>query len=332
MPEVSIVVPAYNEARNLPLLYDRLKETMEAEHLDWEWIVVDDHSTDESFAVMSSIAARDPRVRAIRLARNYLSHTAITCGLHHCRGACAVVLAADLQDPPELIPKLLEPWRRGVKVVWAARRKRLGERATRVFVSNMFYFVMRRFVGMKGMPARGADFFLVDRQVIEGFRQFSESNVNILGLITWMGFKQETITYDKQARLHGRSAFNLEKNLKLALDAITSFTHVPIRLMSYLGFIVALGGFGFAGWVIMERLTGIDRFPGFATLMVAVLIIGGVQMLMMGVLGEYIWRALDESRRRPRFIIEATTWSEATPPTNPSTPVVGTVSNADTPK
>ena len=314
MPEVSIVVPAYNEAQNLPLLYDRLKQTMEAQHLEWEWIVVDDHSADDTFAVMSSIAARDPRVRAIRLARNYLSHTAITCGLHHCRGACAVVLAADLQDPPELIPDLLTPWRGGAKVVWAARRRRLGERATRVFVSRMFYFVMRQIVGMKGMPARGADFFLVDRQVIDGFRQFSESNVNILGLITWMGFRQETIIYDKQPRLHGRSAFNLQKNLKLALDAITSFTHLPIRLMSYLGFVVALSGFVFAGLVVVERLTGIDRPPGFASLMIAVLIIGGVQMLMMGVLGEYLWRALDEARRRPRFIVEATTWTEPRPP------------------
>lgn len=148
------------------------------------------------------------------------------------------------------------------------------------------------------------DFFLLDRRALDAFRQFSESNVSIMALITWMGFRQASITYDKQARIHGRSGWNLEKKLKLVLDSVTSFTYLPIRMMSYLGFIVSVLGFLYAGWVIVNALIGRPAY-GWSSLMVVVLVIGGVQMLMMGVLGEYLWRTLDETRRRPQYLIEA---------------------------
>ena len=305
-PDISIVAPAYREAENLPILYDRIVAVMDGLQRSWEWIIVDDHSPDGTFEAIGDLARRDPRVRGVRLARNYSSHTAITCGLHEARGACAVVLAADLQDPPELIPQLLEPWTRGAQVVWAVRGKRLGEKLRTVFFARLFYIFVRNFVGMKEMPATGADFFLLDRLAIDGFCQFGETNVHILALITWMGFRQETIVYDKQARLHGESAFNFGKRMQLVLDCVTSFTTRPIRLMGLVGFLVALAGFGLAGRIVWEVFV-LDTGPpeGYASLMVAVLAIGGVQMLMMAVLGEYLWRALDEARRRPRFLIEA---------------------------
>ncbi len=305
-PLVSVVTPAYNEAENLFLLYDRLRATMDALAVDWEWVVVDDHSADATFAVIARLAERDPRVRGLRFARNFGAHTALTCGLHHARGDCVAALAADLQDPPEVIPELLEHWRAGVQVVWAARHRREGEKATTVGFSRLYYWVMRTVVGMKEMPATGADFFLIDRAVVDAFARFNESNASILALLTWMGFRQATISYDKEARLHGRSGWSLKKKLKLVVDSVTSFSYVPIRFMSYLGFGVGFAGFLYAGWVVINFVKGAP-IEGWSSLIIVVLLVGGVQMVMMGVLGEYLWRALDESRRRPRYLIEAAT-------------------------
>ncbi len=191
-------------------------------------------------------------------------------------------------------------------MVWAVRNRREGEKATRVGFSRLYYFIMRRIVGMRDMPATGADFLLIDRRVLDAFREFGESNVSVLALVTWMGFRQTTLGYDKQARVHGASGWSLEKKLKLVVDSVTSFTYLPIRVMSYVGVVLALLGFAYAGLVAIRAVLGYG-VQGWASLMVVVLVIGGAQMIMMGILGEYLWRALDESRRRPRFIIEAVT-------------------------
>src|SRR5262249_43851042 len=172
---LSVVTPAYNEADNLPVLYDRLCTVMRSLGVDWEWVVVDDHSRDATFAVVSRLAARDPRVRGLRFARNFGAHTALTCGLHHARGDCVVALAADLQVRRGVVPGRLERWGAGVKVAGAARHRREGEGATTVGFSRVYYWVMRRVVGMTEMPATGADFFLVDRAVVDAFTQFNES-------------------------------------------------------------------------------------------------------------------------------------------------------------
>ncbi len=303
--KLTVISPAYNEADNLPVLYEQLCRVLGGD-LDWEWIIVDDHSPDRTFAVITDLARRDPRVRGFRFARNQGAHSAILCGLDQARGDCATVLASDLQDPPEVIPALLDKWRKGARVVWAVRRHRNGEKASTVGFSRLYYFMMRRVVGMREMPPTGADFFLVDRQVISALQQFGEKNTSLLALITWLGFTQATIEYDKQPRLHGHSGWNLEKKLKLGVDSVTSFTYLPIRFMSYIGFVVALLGFIYAGFVIVNALTG-HPSEGWSSLMVVVLVVGGIQMLMMGILGEYLWRALDESRHRPRYIIERTT-------------------------
>ena len=305
-PVVSVVTPAYQEAKSLPELYQRLSNIFDKEGVSWEWVIIDDHSRDDTFSVISDLAARDARVRGIRLARNAGSHMALTCALYQARGKCAIALAADLQDPPETIPELLAEWRAGAQVVWAARAKREGESATKVGMARIYYWLMRNIVGFIEMPAEGADFFLLDNRVLDAFRQFRESNVSILALITWMGFRQTVIPYTKQARRHGESGWTLRKKLKLLVDSITAFSYIPIRLMSYVGFAVAFGGFAYALFVIFNALTGTPP-AGWTTLIVIVLVIGGIQMMMMGVLGEYLWRTLDESRHRPRFIVEATT-------------------------
>jgi polyisoprenyl-phosphate glycosyltransferase len=303
-PVLSVVTPAYNEEKNLPVLYSRLCEVFSSLDVDWNWVVVDDHSGDGTFTAISEIAGRDPRVHAIRFARNFGSHKAISCGLDFATGDCAVIMAADLQDPPEVLPELYAGWSSGAQVVWAVRRSRQGEHLSTIGFSRLYYYLMRHLVGMKEMPATGADFLLIDRCVIDALRQFGESNVSILALITWMGFRQCSVDYDKQARYSGRSGWSLEKKLKLAVDSVTSFTYLPIRFMSYLGFIVALSGFLYAVEIIYNAVAG-NPPSGWSSLMVVVLVLGGIQMLMMGMLGEYLWRALDESRRRPRYLIEA---------------------------
>jgi dolichol-phosphate mannosyltransferase len=309
---LSIITAAYNETQNLRVLYQRLVQTMEGLETSWEWVVIDDHSSDDTFSVIAELAQADSRVRGIRFARNFGSHTAQTCGIDHARGDCMIVLAADLQDPPEIIPSLLEKWSHGSQVVWAVRGRREGEKASTVGFARMYYWIMRNVVGIKEMPRSGADFYLVDRRVRDAFCQFNESNVSILSLITWMGFRQTSVIYDKQARLHGKSGWSLEKKIKLVLDSVLSFSYLPVRLMSYMGFIVGLLGFLYAGYVILNAVTG-SPAEGWSSLMVVLLLVGGCQMLMMGILGEYLWRALDESRRRPRYWIEDSTVME--PPT-----------------
>ena len=305
-PVLSIITPAYNEAENLPRLYERLVTTLRACELEWEWIIIDDHSADATFAVISELVESDDRIRGFRFSRNFGAHKAITFGMHQATGACAAIMAADLQDPPETLPELLAQWRAGNQVVWAVRAQREGEKVSTVGFARIYYWLMRHVVGMSEMPATGADFFLIDRRVIEALSEFNENNTSLMALITWMGFRQSKIYYNKQARLHGSSGWNLEKKIKLVVDSVTSFTYLPIRLMSYLGVVVAILGFLYAILVIVNAIAGRPA-EGWSSLMVVVLVVGGMQMLMMGVLGEYLWRALDEARQRPRFIIEADT-------------------------
>jgi len=303
-PFLTIVTPAYNEAENLPVLCQRLRGVLDNVDMDWECIVVDDHSRDETFEIFTHLADQDHRLRGFRFSRNFGSHTAITCGLNHARGNCAIVMAADLQDPPEEIPHLLAEWHHGAHVVWAVRAKRERESAAYLGFARLYYALMRRIGALKDMPATGADFFLIDRCVIDALNQFHESHVSILALITWMGFRQASISYDKQPRLHGRSGWSLEKKLRLVVDSITSFTYFPIRLMSYVGSTTALLGLLCAGFVVFNALR--RHLPeGWVFLMVVLLIVGGILMVMLGVLGEYLSRTLDEARARPRYLIEA---------------------------
>jgi dolichol-phosphate mannosyltransferase len=308
-PLLTIVTPAFNEADNLPALYGKMIESFKDADFDWEWIIVDDHSPDHTYTIASALAEKDERVRAFRFSRNYGSHMALRCGFEHANGDCVVGMAADMQDPPDLIPQLLDRWKAGVHVVWAARTCRPGEKRTTLLFSRWYYRIMRDVVGLKEIPVDGADFFLVDRKVADAINQFQEKNVSLFALIAWMGFNQETVTYDKQARQHGRSGWSLEKKLKMAVDSLTSFSYKPIRLMTYTGFALAFLSFVYLLVVLINYLTGVAP-QGWTSQMAAILLIGGLQMMMIGILGEYIWRALDESRQRPSYIIEAQTGIE----------------------
>lgn len=304
MQKLSLVVAAYEEEMNLPKLHERITA------IDWpslgveiEIIIVDDHSRDRTPAVIRDIAERDPRVKWLRFSRNFGSHKAFGAGLDHASGDAAVILAADLQDPPETVPALLEKWRAGAKVVWAVRAAREGEKRSTQLFARVYYQLMRRFA-IAEMPETGADFLLMDRVVLDALRAAPERHTSLLALIQWMGFAQTQILYTKEARTAGASKWNFSKRLKLALDSFVSFSYAPIRLVSGLGIAFALLGFCAAVVLIIRRLILGNPIEGWTSLMCVVVVLSGVQLLMLGILGEYLWRTFDESRQRPRYIIE----------------------------
>jgi glycosyltransferase involved in cell wall biosynthesis len=303
-PVLSVVVAAYNEEGNLPVLYGRVLA------LDWaalgmvpEFVFVDDHSSDRTPEILASIAAKDPRVRVLRFSKNFGSHKAFTAGLEHCSGEAAVILAADLQDPPETIPLLLEKWRAGARVVWAVRGDREGESLATRFFSRFYYLLMRKFAEVRP-PRKGADFLLVDRVVVSQLREAPEKHTSLLSLIQWMGFDQAEITYTKAARLSGRSKWTLRKKVKLAIDSFVSFSYFPLRLASASGLVFAFFGFVYAAVIAVRALVLGSPVQGWSSLMCVLLIVSGVQLLMLGIVGEYLWRTFDETRGRPRYIIE----------------------------
>jgi dolichol-phosphate mannosyltransferase len=298
---ISILTPAFNESTNLRALHQRLNAAMSAQGIDWEWLIVDDHSRDDTFAVVQQLAADDGRVRGLRLARNSGSHVAIMCALHHASGDAAALLAADLQDPPEFLAEMIGRWRRGAQVVWAVRRQRPGDTSHRGFAA-IYYWIMRRLVGMKEMPATGADFFLIDRLVIDAFKESRERNTSVLALITWLGFRQEQIEYDKLPRASGRSGWTLARKIKLVIDSVTSFSDFPLRWCLYAGTSLLMASLpvAVAGLVLLPSL-------GAGLLLVVALVLGlaGLQLSALAIVGQYVYRALDEARGRPAYAIEA---------------------------
>jgi dolichol-phosphate mannosyltransferase len=300
---VSVITPAFCEQENLPVLYQRLRLVLTGRDLDWEWIIVDDHSPDCTFAVARTLAEADPRVRVFRFARNCGPHAAIFCGLRQARGDVAALIAADLQDSPETLPAMLAKWRNGAAVVWAVREVRHGDSWTTVAASRLYFWAVRHVVGLKAMPLAGTGFFIADRALIETVKEFGERNLSIHLLLFSIGFRQEFVPYERPARLHGSSGWSLAKKLKLLVDSVTGFSYMPIRFMSWVGILTAVIGFIYALVVAVNALVG-QPVPGWASLIVIVLVLGGLQMIMLGVLGEYIWRNLDETRRRPLYFIE----------------------------
>lgn len=311
---ISAILPCYNEEENLAAMHGRLARVAEAQGGEWEFLFIDDHSTDSTPRVLRELAAADPRVRVVRFSRNFGSHAAIAAGLAHCRGDAAVILAADGQDPPEDVPRMIERWKEGKKVVWAVRAAREDSLAVRL-CSRAYWEVMRR-IAFPNTPPGGADMLLLDRRVIDVVNGLHERNTTILGLIQWAGFDQAVVEYSKQARMHGTSKWTLSRKVKLAIDSIVSFSYLPVRWISALGFVMSLTGFVYAAVVIVRALVVRELPTGWSSLMAVVLITGGIQMTMLGVLGEYIWRSLDESRKRPRYIVDETL--NLGPPREPS--------------
>jgi len=296
---ITVITPAFNEAMNLDAVYARLCETMDRLGESWEWLIVDDHSRDDTFAVVERLIEIDARIRGVRFARNCGSHIAIACGLERARGDAAVLLVADLQDPPETFGEMIRAWRGGARVVWAVRRRHPGQRSAAGF-SAIYYWIMRSVVGLTELPA-GTDFFLIDRAAIDACRRFPERHVSIFALIASLGFTQAQVEYDKQPRAAGRSGWTLQRKIKLVVDSVTAFSDLPIRVCTYTGLaLVAIGAVA----AVPGAFVALNQGRGLWLLLAAMAGLTGLQLTALGIVGEYVWRALDEARRRPRYLIE----------------------------
>ena len=298
----SVINACLNEEDNVPALYERLAPILDEQFDDWDLIFVDDGSTDRTAAVIRELSERDPRVRAVRLSRNFGAHVAIAAGLDHATGDVAIMLAADLQDPPETVPELVARWRAGYEIVWAARESRDDPLGRRVF-ARVFYGLVRR-VALPSIPKMGTgSFCLIDRAVITSFRQFHERNRLTFGIISWSGFSQTEVPYRRAARHAGRSKWSLGQLVKTAVDTFVSFSYAPLRLISYFGMLVSVVAFLFGIYVVVDYFFNGIALRGWGSLMTAILFLGGVQLVTLGVLGEYVWRISEESKRRPLYIV-----------------------------
>jgi dolichol-phosphate mannosyltransferase len=304
MTSVSIIVPVFHNAASLPEVLRRFQAIAARNPEQFEFIFVDDGSRDGSFAVLEELARLDRRVRAIQLSRNFGSNAASSAGISFAQGDAVVAISADLQDPPELIDEMLVKWREGYKIVLAAREHREDPWLTSV-TSDLFWKLFRRYA-VSTMPKRGCDFCLIDRCVIHALRDTHEPNAGV-GMILWTGYEPALIHYTRRARdvAHGRSMWNWSKKVTYLADSFVSFSHMPIRAASILGILLASVGIIYAGVVVVSKVVyGEPWAEGFPTLIVVVLICSGTQLLMTGIMGEYLVRTLEAARRRPPYVIE----------------------------
>jgi len=303
MPRLAIVVPAYNEVTVLEAFHARLSRVLDELLLQCEVLYVDDGSTDGTWALIETLAARDARTAALKLSRNFGKEAAMTAGLDHVDADAAVVIDADLQDPPELIPSLVERWREGFDVVYATRTAREGETGFKKLTSTLFYRSMER-VSDTRVPRDTGDFRLLSRRALDALRQLRERQRFMKGLFAWIGYRQTAVYYLREPRQGGTSKWSYWRLLQLAVEGFTSFSTVPLRLATWIGLIASLLAFLFGLWVFGKALLFGDPVHGYPSLMVVVLFMGGVQMLALGVIGEYLGRNYAESKQRPLYFIE----------------------------
>lgn len=300
--ELSVVVPIYNEEENIPELCRRLVATLEGAVRSFELVLVDDGSRDRSWALIAELASRDARVKGLRFSRNFGHQMAFTAGLDHATGEAVVIMDADLQDPPELVPELLARWRDGFEVVYAVRSARAGETAFKRFTAAAFYRLLQR-ITQVDIPVDTGDFRLMGRRAVAAFRRLPERHRFTRGLVSWLGFPQTGVPYARAARRAGVTKFGLRRMLRFATDAITSFSSLPLQLASWLG-AAACGGA--AVWLVLALLGGGEGLRA-ALLPVALVMLAGVQLLAIGLLGTYVGRILDEVKGRPLYLVQETT-------------------------
>jgi polyisoprenyl-phosphate glycosyltransferase len=301
-PEFSFVVPIYDEAECLPELVKRLDELIEKLDGTAEVVLVDDGSGDGSYGLIVETCERDPRFKAIQFSRNFGHQVAITAGLDFAAGDAVIVMDADLQDPPEVVLEMVARWREGYDVVHAVRGGREGESAFKRASASLFYRFLRKLTDVE-IPADSGDFRLIDRQALDAFKQMRESNRFVRGMFGWIGFNQTIVRYVRAPRFAGKSKYPLTKMMKFALDGIIGFSVVPLRIALQVGF--ALSALSIAGGVlaIILKLTGAFEVPGWASLIVAITFLGGVQLSTLGVMGEYVSRIQDQVRGRPLYFV-----------------------------
>lgn len=301
---VTILVPAYNEEAVLPMLYDRLKALMDANTAyNFEVLLVNDGSKDKTFSIMQELRSKDKRINYLNLSRNFGKETAMIAGLDYAKGDCVIIIDADLQDPPELIPEMLKYWEQGYDDVYAKRKSRKGETWLKKFTSKMYYKVLQSMTKVEIQKDTG-DFRLLDRRCVEALKQIRESQRYTKGLFSWIGYNKKEILYDRDPRAAGQTKWNYRNLVNLSIDGITSFTTSPLRWSAILGILVSLAGFIYMLVIIIKTLVNGVEVPGYASTMVVILFLGGIQLIFLGVIGEYLGRAFYETKGRPLYFIE----------------------------
>lgn len=299
-PVFSIIAPIFNEIESLPELHRRISEVMGKTGEDWEMVLVDDGSTDGSSDMIREMAKKEPQIRPVIFARNYGHQIAVTAGMDFSRGDAVIIIDADLQDPPEVILELISKWREGYQVVYAQRAEREGETWFKLATASVFYKLIYRITDVK-IPMNTGDFRLLDRQVVQVMNSMRERHRFLRGMSAWVGFKSIGVSYKRAARFAGKSKYPLKKMFKLALTAITSFSYLPLQIATWLGVgSITLSILGLITMIIL-RLTGSQFLAGQSATLIAVIFLGGVQLLSLGILGEYIGRIYDEVRGRPLY-------------------------------
>ncbi len=300
---ISVVVPIYNEAPIISELHRRLTSALRSLPDAYELVFVNDGSADASPDMLRALVVSDSHARLINLSRNFGHQIAITAGMDHARGDAVVVIDADLQDPPEMIPELVAKWREGYDVVYAVREKRVGESVFKRATAAAFYRLITRITNVD-IPVDTGDFRLMSRRAVEALKKVRERHRFIRGLVAWLGFKQTGVRFVRQERYAGSTKYPLKKMLKFAFDGITSFSFMPLQMATYLGFFVSVVSFLGILYVVYLRIFTQETIIGWASLMAAILFLGGVQLITLGIIGEYIGRIYDEAKARPLYFTQ----------------------------
>ena len=301
-PLISIVVPAYNEAENIPIFYERVTGVLVKMDVTFEIVFINDGSRDETLGRMCALAASDPRVRVVDLSRNFGKEIAMTAGIDAASGETVIPIDVDLQDPPELIPELLAKWREGYEVVYATRQEREGETWFKRATAGLFYRLMEKITAIR-IPRDTGDFRLMSRPVVDALQEIPERHRFMKGLFSWVGFRQVGITYRREPRHAGETKWNYWKLWNFAIEGVTSFSHIPLQVVTYFGFFVSVVAFLYALFIIVRTLLVGGDVAGYPSLITIILFIGGVQLIALGILGEYIGRIHDEVKSRPLYIV-----------------------------
>ena len=310
-PMLSVVVPVKNEEDAILPFIARVGPILDAitDHGGWEILFIDDGSTDATLAAIVACNLSDARVRGLSLSRNFGKEAALSAGLDHARGAAVIPMDVDMQDPPEVLPEMVAKWRDGHEMVFGVRRSRAEDSFTKRVTAGLFYRA-HNMVSADKIPENAGDFRLMDRKVVDVIRAMPERNRFMKGLFAWAGFRQASVEYDRAERETGTTKYNYWKLWTLALDGITSASTVPLRIWSYVGALVALFAIGFASWLAVDTMIFGNPVPGYASLMTSVLFLGGIQLISLGVLGEYVGRILTETKGRPLYVVRETIGSE----------------------
>ena len=303
--DISVVIPIYNEESNIPALYQRLCRVMETMQVSYELVFVNDGSRDNSLQLLYELAERDDRVRYINFSRNFGHQIAVTAGLDVATGMAAVIIDADLQDPPELIPALYQKMHEGYEVVYAKRRSRRGESIFKKLTAKLFYRILVRITHIS-IPVDTGDFRIVSRKVLNALRLMPEQNKFLRGQISWIGYRQTFVEYDRAERQGGETGYTYSKMLRFALDGITAYSDVPLKAATVSGFLVSGIAFLVVLCTLWSRFVTRDYQPGWASLMISILFLGGVQLIAVGIIGEYLARLSANVRQRPLYIISDT--------------------------